>query len=193
VNAERDHVRDELGGYVLGALTPAERRVVESHIEACSACRDELARLSGVPVLLDRLTPDEAAADLTTVTLAPRLTSQIGDDLRQLQRSVRRWRRLAAGLAASLVVEAAGTVRAYEGEWGTTLEVEARNLPARSRYEIWVTDRDGASDPAGTWGPTEHRGAIVRSATAVQRDRLASIEIRDPAGRPVLGAEVGPP
>ncbi|MFC4055615.1 anti-sigma factor family protein [Actinomadura syzygii] len=51
-------VRTSLGGYVLGALDPAERTELEGHLAGCPACRDELAGLAGLPAMLGRV--DEA-------------------------------------------------------------------------------------------------------------------------------------
>jgi anti-sigma factor RsiW len=43
----RDHTeyRDEIGAYLLGALTDLERQAFERHMAACAECRDELERL----------------------------------------------------------------------------------------------------------------------------------------------------
>jgi anti-sigma factor RsiW len=46
-------VREELGGYTLGALEPAEREAVEEHLASCPACAAEQARLAGLPALLE--------------------------------------------------------------------------------------------------------------------------------------------
>ena len=46
------HVREELGGYVLGALEPDERDAVAAHLAGCPACAAEHARLAGLPALL---------------------------------------------------------------------------------------------------------------------------------------------
>lgn len=54
-------VRMALGSYVLGALDPAERSRVETHLAGCSACRDELAGLAGLPAMLGRV--EEAQLD----------------------------------------------------------------------------------------------------------------------------------
>jgi anti-sigma factor RsiW len=42
----------EIGPYLLGALAPAEREAVRSHLEDCERCRRELVELSAVPALL---------------------------------------------------------------------------------------------------------------------------------------------
>jgi anti-sigma factor RsiW len=46
------HVREDLGGYVLDALDPAERDAVAAHLAECPVCRAEYERLSGLPALL---------------------------------------------------------------------------------------------------------------------------------------------
>jgi len=51
--------RLSLGVYVLGAIDPAERSVVDGHLVTCRDCRDELAGLAGLPALLARVNPDE--------------------------------------------------------------------------------------------------------------------------------------
>ena len=54
--------RITLGAYALGALDPAERSEVESHLAGCAACREELAALVGLPAALGRLSTVEALA-----------------------------------------------------------------------------------------------------------------------------------
>jgi hypothetical protein len=45
-------LRPELGVYVLGAISPADRARVSYHLASCSGCREEVAGLAGVPGLL---------------------------------------------------------------------------------------------------------------------------------------------
>jgi len=47
--------RQELGAYVLGALAPADRSVLDQHLVSCRRCREELAALAGLPALLGRV------------------------------------------------------------------------------------------------------------------------------------------
>jgi anti-sigma factor RsiW len=44
----------QLGVYVFGAITPADRVTVVRHLATCPPCRDELAGLAGLPGLLLR-------------------------------------------------------------------------------------------------------------------------------------------
>jgi hypothetical protein len=54
--------RLSLGVYVLGAIDPAERTLVDAHLATCRDCRDELAGLAGLPALLARVSTEEAVA-----------------------------------------------------------------------------------------------------------------------------------
>ncbi|HZR54900.1 MAG TPA: zf-HC2 domain-containing protein [Streptosporangiaceae bacterium] len=47
-------VRNELGVYLVGAITPADRARVARHLPCCERCRDEVAGLAALPGLLRR-------------------------------------------------------------------------------------------------------------------------------------------
>jgi Putative zinc-finger len=106
--------RQALGVYVLGAIDPAERSLVDAHVSGCAECRDELAGLAGLPALLARVGTDEVGrissedADLRPPEETPR--EDFVDSLVSLtaarRRRSRRWQVLAA--AAALVIAAGG-------------------------------------------------------------------------------------
>jgi hypothetical protein len=54
--------RVALGVYVLGAIDPAERALVDAHLSTCEACRAELAEFAGLPGLLALVPAGEAIA-----------------------------------------------------------------------------------------------------------------------------------
>ncbi len=58
--AECAGIRMTLGVYVVGAIDPAERVLVEQHVALCRECRAELAALAGIPALLSRVTLEQA-------------------------------------------------------------------------------------------------------------------------------------
>ena len=81
------HVRDDLGGYVLGALEPAERDAVEAHLaELRRRARAELARLAGLPALL------RPAEGLEIPAAPPAVEERLLDRIAQ-----RAWREAAGG------------------------------------------------------------------------------------------------
>jgi Putative zinc-finger len=105
--------RVALGVYVLGAIEPAERALVDAHLATCRECRDELAGLAGLPALLARVNPDEISricADDTvrTVTEDRPPGELIGTvlDLAAARRRRTRWR--FAATAAAVVAIAGG-------------------------------------------------------------------------------------
>jgi hypothetical protein len=105
--------RVSLGVYVLGAIDPAERALVDAHLVTCRDCRDELAGLAGLPALLARVNPDEisriCADDTVRTATDDRPPGElIGTvlDLAEARRRRTRWRFLAA--AAAVVVIAGG-------------------------------------------------------------------------------------
>ena len=213
------HVKTELGAYVLGGLEPAERRAVDAHVEHCTSCRDELGRLSALPPLLDRLSVEEATADYGTIRedLAETVLRSDAVERRRLRRQVRIWRGVSAAAAVLALVAGAllwepwsqppdrvtvqvvpvtetaegvdGTIAAYAWEWGTTVELRVSDLPAATSYEIWAVSADGRRERAGTWGPTAHRGALVRGASAIQRHELARVEVTDGGGARLFAAD----
>lgn len=216
------HVHTELGAYVLGALEPAERRAVEDHLPHCDTCRNELARLSALPPLLDRLTVEEATADLAGVSaeLAARGRRAAADEHARLRRQLHRWQVAAvvAALAAVVAVVGAwtpwqsppdplvaqlmpisdearavqGTIVAYAWEWGSTIEIRVDDLPPRTAYLVWAVAEDGRRERAGTWGPTEDGGATVRAASAILRPALARVQVTDPDGTALFEARFVP-
>src|ERR1035438_9287145 len=54
-------IRYALGVYLLGAIGPADRSAVSSHLAGCADCREVLARLAGLPGLLGSVSADDAA------------------------------------------------------------------------------------------------------------------------------------
>ncbi|GAB2762695.1 anti-sigma factor family protein [Sinomonas soli] len=96
--------RADLGAYVLGALSPAEREAVEEHLAECAACRAELTGLETLPALLDAVPPERAAQIADDAARAP----EPGVAPRELlARVTRRRRARAAGWAVSLAAAAA--------------------------------------------------------------------------------------
>lgn len=65
----RDHTayRDEIGAYLLGALTDLELQAFEHHMEGCAQCRDEVERLRPAAEALPRsVEPVEPPRSLRT-------------------------------------------------------------------------------------------------------------------------------
>ncbi len=57
--------------YVLGALTPEDRRAYEAHLEECTRCRASVAELASMPGLLARARPEVEAWDAPELDAGP--------------------------------------------------------------------------------------------------------------------------
>jgi anti-sigma-K factor RskA len=217
---EHTRQREALAAYVVGSLDPAERRAVEQHIRGCRDCADELARLTPLPGLLGRVSEQEARSDLLVPArdLLDGVIRRLAEHERTLRRQVRRWRTvaMAACIAAAvvavvavepwssepdrLVVEAepvatvatatTGEVAAIAWEWGTTVELEAADLPRRDGYVLWAVAEDGRRERAGSWGQTASGSAKVRGASSIARSDLARVEVTDRDGQVILVFEL---
>jgi len=117
--------RTSLGVYVLGAIDPVERGLVDAHLATCRECRDELAGLAGLPALLARVNPDEIsricaddAVGLVSGEDPPEelLGTVLG--LTEARRRRNRWRYLSA--AAAVVAIAAGLFGGLKAATSTT-------------------------------------------------------------------------
>jgi putative zinc finger protein len=120
--------KHSLGVYVLGAIDPVERGLVDAHLETCQECRDELAGLAGLPALLARLDPDEvsriSADDPVHAFADERPPAElIGTvlDMAKARRRRERWRYVSA--AAAVVVVAGGLFAGIRSATSTTQKV----------------------------------------------------------------------
>jgi Putative zinc-finger len=112
-------IRHLLGVYIVGAIDPAERSVVDEHLEQCQICRDELAGLAGLPAMLSRV----PAADVERLSQAPAWPPEPDDPPDQLLNSLlrkvsaRRRSRLWRGavtIAAAAAIAAGGAAAAVQ-------------------------------------------------------------------------------
>jgi hypothetical protein len=145
-------IRSALGVYVVGAIDPADRAVVEAHLAWCVDCREELAGLAGLPGRLGSV----PAADVARLAVEEPVPGgrEAGDRpdaaLRALLDgavALRRhlmWRRVTAA-AAAMVIAAGGAVAV------------SQVLAPPSALS--------AASPALAWAATVH-GGDLRTGTA---------------------------
>ena len=116
--------RPSLGVYVLGAIDPAERGLVDAHLATCRDCRDELAGLAGLPALLARVDPDEISrisdggARAVTSDHPPEELLDTVLSLAEARRRKNRWRYLSP--AAAVVAVAGGLFGGLKAATSTT-------------------------------------------------------------------------
>jgi Putative zinc-finger len=92
--------------YVLGALSPGERREFEVHLQTCARCRGAVAELTGMPALLAMVGLEDVEAldhQAPDPPLRPELREQVLDRVRMRRRRSRWVTTAAIGLAAALL------------------------------------------------------------------------------------------
>ncbi|MBV9381346.1 MAG: zf-HC2 domain-containing protein [Streptosporangiaceae bacterium] len=155
--------RLSLGVYVLGAIDPAERALVDGHLATCRDCRDELAGLAGLPALLARVSREEAivlaAYDAETPAVdeePPRELLGSVIDLTAARRRRQRWRNVVMGAAAALVIAA--------GVFGGVSALN-RPAPAPSAGQAFTTGPGGAWETASIVSPAGQGATIEYRST----------------------------
>jgi hypothetical protein len=106
-----NEIRQALGVYIVGAIDPAERSIVDAHLSHCLDCREELAGLAGLPALLgrvpyqdaERLALGDEELEEAPAELLDALLAQVS-----ARRRARRWRGIAAAAAAAIIAVGGG-------------------------------------------------------------------------------------
>lgn len=145
-------IRQALGIYVVGAIDPAERTLVDIHLGTCPDCREELAGLAGLPALLGRVPASDAerlilhSAEVKDLEEPP--AEMLNSLIRRVaeRRAVRRWRTLAAAAAAVVIALAGGAAGA--------------RIIAPSAHPI-VGHQEAVAEVVTATNPRTHVSAIV--------------------------------
>jgi anti-sigma-K factor RskA len=148
-------IRQLLGVYVVGAIDPAERVIVDEHLGECPQCRDELAGLAGLPAMLSRV----PAADVERLSVEPSGLPEMAEPSAELlnsllrkvtaKRRTRLWRgALAVAASAAIAAGAATAATELARQPAATHEV-ATGFNAQTHVAAVV---DYASTP---WASTE--------------------------------------
>jgi len=170
---ECGEARPSLGVYVLGAIDPAERGLVDAHLLTCRECRDELAGLAGLPALLARVNPDEISrigANDTVYTAASDdppeelLGTVLG--LAEARRRRNRWRYLSA--AAAVVAIAGGLFGGLSSATSTTKTVAIGFTNGTATWDV----ANGTNAATGVTGTVAYAHQLWGESFQVLVDRI---------------------
>jgi anti-sigma factor RsiW len=147
--------RELLGVYVVGAIEPHERSLLDAHLNQCHRCREELAGLAVLPALLHRIPiaeaeqlvqpdPDGIDSDDPAPELLGRLIGEV-----KARRRTRRLRGMFAA-AAAIVVAAGGSVAvATQFEHSTVSQAASFDVVSKRADGLFGTVKYAESP---TWG-----------------------------------------
>ncbi|MEI7057326.1 zf-HC2 domain-containing protein [Nocardioides sp. CCNWLW239] len=120
--------------YVLGALSPSDRRAYERHLTGCAVCHEAVAELAGMPGLLGALSGEEAE-ELLAGSDAEATPPGLAELAGAVRRSRRRRRALTAAAAVALLVggtAAGGLLLGRDGSQGPAAAPSASGSPSGS-------------------------------------------------------------
>ena len=149
-------IRRALGVYILGAIAPADRAVVDRHLASCLDCREELAGLASLPGRLGRV-PTTDVTRMDGDQADPAAPGERPPDvplpwLLQRVALIRRhlmWRRWAAA-AAAVVIAGGGAVAVSRVLYPPALRPAASALP-------WVATVHGRNPATGAGATVQYR------------------------------------
>jgi anti-sigma-K factor RskA len=166
--------RPSLGVYVLGAIDPVERGLVDAHLATCRDCRDELAGLASLPALLARVDPGEisrlsADGSVRQVTSdePPEELLATVHGLAEARRRKNRWRFVSA--AAAVAVLAAGLFGGLKAATSTTT-TQTVVVPFSSGHGSWETA--SGTNQAGMSATVAYSQQLWGNAIQVVVDRI---------------------
>jgi hypothetical protein len=134
-----DEIRHELGGYVLGAVEPAEAAAIRAHIDRCPECAGEHAALLDLPGLLDLAQGIDAAAAPPAAVEERLLDRVAGSDRSRSRRTWPRFLRLPAHRRRPLAMAAVGLACAAIGGAVVALTVGGDDqLQSPSSYQVML-------------------------------------------------------
>lgn len=186
---------DLIGGYVLGALEPAEREAMRRHLESCEPCRREHAALASLPGLLDQIQPADVPPPAPSGSLEEAVLDRVARERGHRARARSRRSRVALLAAAAVVLAAVvvvalaaspgeesayayGRLRGVPGAGGsftvekvaagTRVSLDVSGLPARSAYQLWCVRTDGRWVSGGTFRTRPGGNAEAQLTAAVR-------------------------
>jgi anti-sigma factor RsiW len=170
--------------YVLGSLSPADRREFEAHLSVCPSCRQAVAELSGMPALLSKLDSDTVAAinEGDRTIAAPAMVPNMLPSLLFAVRRRRRRTRLTtwSSAAAAAVLLAIGVFVSIPGLTGHS----PTSAPPQASVSALSMDQVGTKALASTvslssqnWGTVIDLRCVCLAPVYAHHDKLAMVVV----------------
>jgi hypothetical protein len=178
-----DHDQSMLGPYVLGALEPDEARDVAEHLRECADCRQELAQLDEMKVLLGEVPPEaflDGAPDDGDLMLQRTLRAARAAE-RPDARAKRRW--LLPVAASALVAAAALGGGVLIGQQTVTSVAGPENKPSAGSIRVTGTDAATGTTMATTVEPRAGWSWVEVELTGLEAGAACELVVTDANGR----------
>ncbi|MGB6207895.1 anti-sigma factor family protein [Mycobacterium sp.] len=168
--------------YVLGSLSPADRRDFEAHLSGCPSCSQAVAELSGMPALLSKLDSDTVAS----INEGDHVTEAPPDLLPSLLSAVRQRRRRSRVMtwASSAAAAAVLAIGVFVGVPGLTGHSPTSAPPQASSASALPMDQVGTKALASTvtlssqnWGTVIDLRCVCLAPVYARHDKLAMVVV----------------
>jgi anti-sigma factor RsiW len=170
--------------YVLGSLSPADRREFEAHLSGCPSCTQAVAELSGMPALLSKLDTetvaainDQAAEPLMTPNLLPSLMSAVRQ--RRHRTRLATWSSAAAA-AAVLAVGAFVGISSHSLTSPTAQTSQTPQASASALPMVQIATKELASTvsfSSQNWGTVIDLRCVCLAPVYAHHDKLAMVVV----------------
>jgi anti-sigma factor RsiW len=170
--------------YVLGSLSPADRREFEAHLSGCPLCTQAVAELSGMPALLSKLDSQTVAA-INDQTAEPPMAPNLLPSLLSAVRRRRHRSRLMtwSSSAAAAVLLAIGVFVGVANHSLTSPPVQTAQPPHASASALPM-DQVGTKALASTvslssqnWGTVIDLRCVCLAPVYAHHDKLAMVVV----------------
>jgi anti-sigma factor RsiW len=180
--------------YVLGSLSPADRREYESHLSVCPLCDQAVSELSGLPALLSKLDGGTVAAmgaDDLSADMAPNLLPSLLSEVHRRRRRVRMatW---TSGAAAAVLL-AIGLFVSIGWQHPTSSPPQA-SVAALPMAQIGTSALDSTvSIRSQHWGTYIDLNCVCLAPVTAHHDRLAMVVVSRDGAHTQLATWVADP
>ena len=196
---------------MVGQLEEADRLALSAHLDGCAACRDERDDLSALARVLPAADPAHLGGVAVPATLQTAVFERLGADARHTRR--RRTATYLTGAVAAAAIALAlvfglssspghpgpartvalkgqpgvrATARLTAEPWGTAIHLQEMGQAGGEVLTGSMRSTGGSWWAAGTYETVTGRTVQVELACGVPAAKIASIWVRDKAGRAVL-------
>jgi anti-sigma factor RsiW len=168
--------------YVLGSLSPADRREYEAHLSGCPLCTQAVAELSGMPALLSKLDSQTVAAINDQTAEPPTAPNMLPSLLFAVRRRRHRTRLMTwSSSAAAAVLLAIGVFVGIANHSLTSPAVHTAQAPSVSALQM---DQVGTKALASTvslssqnWGTVIDLRCVCLAPVYAHHDKLAMVVV----------------
>jgi anti-sigma factor RsiW len=168
--------------YVLGSLSPADRREYEAHLSGCPQCTQAVAELSGMPALLSKLDSQTVAAINDQTAEPPMAPNMLPSLLFAVRRRRQRSRLMMwSSSAAAAVLLAIGVFVGVANHSLTSQPVQTAQSPSGSALQM---DQVGTKALASTvslspqnWGTVIDLRCVCLAPVYAHHDKLAMVVV----------------